>query len=123
MKKLLFALAAVALIAAADPTPQVTITMIGSNPVFADDGSLVSAPVQAMFSTSAMVDDQKLSAPSSISWDGTDQKKTVEFDGIKATYYQVTMLAATIAEQERVGQAATAKAASAAAALAAPPSP
>lgn len=92
------------------PSPVTTVTMLGCNPTFNTDGSLATAPMQALFQTSAVVDDQKLTGSDSVAWDGTDRKKTVSFDGINASYYQVTMLAAAIANHERAAQAAAAAA-------------
>lgn len=109
MKKLFCIFALVFLVGAADPTPKVTLTFLGSNPTFADDGTLLTAPVQAGFTSAIMSDDTKFMAQQNVTWDGADKTKSVEVDGIKLTYYQVTTFVAAIANQERIAQAAAAK--------------
>lgn len=85
------------LVGAADPSPVSVITMIGSNPTFNADGSLATAPVQALFQTTVTVDGVPYSKSESVSWDGTSTELVVEVDGIKLTAKQVTTAAALIA--------------------------
>lgn len=108
MKKLLALLVfAVALSASTARAQAVvtTLTMIGANPTFDAKGTLLSAPVQAMFQSVTTVEDKMFTAPQNISWDGTDQKTTVTVGDLTLTYYQITQFAAAIAYQELAKQA------------------
>lgn len=93
-----------------EPTPVSTLTMIACNPTFADDGTLLLAPVQAVFQNVITSAGEKFTAQQNLTWDGADKKKTVTIDGIKLTYDQVTRAAAAIANQEKAALAAAAAA-------------
>jgi len=83
--------------AASDPKPVSVITFIGSNPAFADDGTLLTAPVQAMFKTDVTINGVVYHNNESVSWDGTSTSFTVTVDGMNLTPKQVTQAAALIA--------------------------
>jgi hypothetical protein len=103
MKKLLaiifaaFVAVPVPFLRAADPSPVSVITMIGSNPTFNPDGSLATAPVQALFLTTVTVAGAPYTKQESVSWDGTSTAFTVTVDGMTLTPKQVTQAAALIA--------------------------
>lgn len=102
MKKLIQILALACFIAVGvrAQTVVTTLTMIGTNPTFDAKGTLLTAPVQAMFQSVTTIDDKMFTSPQNVTWDGTDQKTTVTVGGVTLTYYQVTQFAAAIANQE-----------------------
>lgn len=98
------------LVACAQTTPTSVISFIGANPTFDSKGNLLSAPAQARFLTSIVVNDQTYLSQENVTWDGTDDKTTVTADGITATLKQITDLAAAAAVQAKAVQDASAKA-------------
>lgn len=96
---LLFAILSVA---ARSQTFVTTVAYIAATPTYDAKGNLLTAFVQATFVQSGTIEGKDvLVTPAPVcSWDGTDDKTTIEADGIKATYKQVTDLAAAIAYKE-----------------------
>lgn len=107
MKKTLLLLLALAFCLGASDAPKVTITMIGTNPTFNDDGSLAAAPMQALLSSAIVANGETFAAQSSVSWNGADTEATVNLDGLTLTYAQVTRAAIAIAQQEAAAKAAS----------------
>lgn len=94
-------------------TAVTTLVFVGTNPSFAEDGTLKSANIEAGFNSALTIDGKTYNSTARVNWDGTDATRTVTVDGVTATYAQVTKLAAEIAKRELAGAEGTQKKAAA----------